>query len=199
MRFRATLMLAFLVLSIPSAAAQNPTATLTIAGLPASVDDLASNDTATLPFTVTYAVSDAFVCPPDTAIAISLSLATTGAASFVTGALDATEGTVSLDQGPHPSGASDSASFNLIVSTAQITANASVGFTVTANAGASGCVPAASAPAAATAGTFVNVTYIPPPTPTPPPVEESPGFELVGALIAAAIVAGVARRKRRDG
>lgn len=185
--------------TLPTSSAQAPTdvtTSLQVTGLPAQLQDLAQNETKTVPFTVEYRVQGGFLCAQPATVPITITMSQGGQAAFLTPSLDTTEGTITIDAGPHQ-GASGTVTANLLVEVGEIDANASVPIQISAEAGAvSGCQPALPAASAEPVTTFANVTYTPPPEPTPEPPAESPGFETVALALAVAVGASLMRRKR---
>lgn len=188
-----------IALLLPVAAAQVPSTevatTLEIADLPMQVQGLENNATVTVPFTVNYRANGNFLCPQPAAVPITITLSQGATSSFLTATLDTAEGSVAIGAGPHQ-GASGSVSGSLTIVLTEITANASIPLTLTADAGAvQGCTPGLPA-AQATATTYANMTFVPPPPPPPPEIDESPGFELVFLAVAGVAAAVMMRRKR---
>lgn len=198
---------------VPTALAQvpppppTPVYTVAIQNAPAEFTGISSFANATAPVQVVLTIANV-VCANPVTIPVTLTATATNAPAFFTVIPEPSVINVTIGQGPHGSppvsepggGAGDS---TLRATIGNITANASVAVTLTANAPAppgapDGCQGAGTIAAAASEPVtiFANMTA-PPPPPEPTPVEEdTPGFGLVAAIGAVGAAAYAARRRR---
>lgn len=208
-----TLLVAVLALS-PIASAQlpapppTPIYTIEIQNAAATFPELVANGSETAGFSVLLTLGNV-VCAAQVTIPVTLTATAAGAPTFAAFTLEPSVLNMTIAQGPHgapPAGEAGTGLGDAAVRatiTGNITANASVQVTVTASApppppAPEGCQGAGQISAATSAPVviFANMTAPPPPPVVEPTPEDTPGFEVVALVAAAAVVALVARRRR---
>ncbi len=202
---RSLVLLAFLILLAPLAAAQvptppSPTLAVEITGAPANFPEMSSNATGTVSFNVEVTLANT-LCPQGGAVPVTLAFTQRTPASFFSFASDVTEVTVNFAApGPGAQSQRQSAPITLTATTVQVTDNASIPIEIIASASVpANCTPAPNPATSEPVTVFANITAPPPPPPPEPAPEKKsflPGFSAIHGVVAAAIGVAMMRRKK---